>query len=173
MIVVAFYKGRNRWSSRFLAWWMRSDYSHCEVVLSRDGDLYECGSSSFLDGGVRIKRIKLDPAHWTLYEVPIDIERVRAIIQRNDLTDGQAAAAFARAWFDSHAGEGYDVPGLLGFVFRRIKGWARAWWCSEACTAALAWADPWRFDVGTFLAVARTNGREHRGAMTIRAGPAP
>lgn len=167
MMTVAFYKGRERWASRFLAWWARSDYSHCEVILSRDGDRFECASSSLMDGGVRVKWIELRPEHWTLVDMPVNLDAVDAAIPRRGLTDREAAAAFVRAWFDAHAGEGYDLLGLLGFVVRRIKGWRRMWWCSEACAAALGFPDPWRFDVAAFLAVARTIGREHRGAFAL------
>lgn len=168
MVTVAFYKGRERLSSRFLAWWMRSTYSHCELILGRDGEVFECASASFLDGGVRIKRMRLNPEHWELVDVPIDPDIVRSAVARSDIDDAAAAVAWARAWFDAHDGEGYDLLGLLGFVLRRIKGSRRLWWCSEACAAALGWVDPWRFDVAAFLAVARTIGREHRGAFALR-----
>lgn len=136
----ALYKGKQRLSSRFLAWWQRSDYSHCERVLSLIGNRAYCGSSSFLDGGVRRKWIDLNPQHWEVWAI-------------------DARPGGAGEWFIDHDGERYDLPGLLGFVFRRVKGFLRAWWCSEAVTASDGWVDPWRFDVATLAAVLKTFGR--------------
>jgi len=166
-VTAAFYRGKERASSRFLAWWARSDYSHCELILSRRGDLFECASSSMMDGGVRVKWIKLNPAHWELLDVPADPDKVRAWATAWEIDERAAALGMVRAWFDEHEGERYDLPGLLGFVVRRIKGWLRAWWCSEACTDALGWVDSWRFDVASFLALARTLGRPHRGEFSL------
>lgn len=140
------YKGKERLSSRFIAWWQRSDFSHVERVLRVD--LSErtgmmrllCGSSSMMDGGVRTKWIVPNPDHWELWAID------------GDFTEGDA-------WFKEHDGERYDLFGLLGFVFRRIKGALRAWWCSEACMASAGAADPWRFDVASMAAVLRTLGR--------------
>ena len=44
-----------------IAWWTRSAYSHCELVI--DG---WCYSSSIRDGGVRCKQIDLSADHWTV-----------------------------------------------------------------------------------------------------------
>ena len=65
---VAFYKGTRSGLSglfnRLVRWWTRGPYSHCEVVFtdepSKDGGVL-CGSSSKLDGGVRLKFVVLDP----------------------------------------------------------------------------------------------------------------
>jgi hypothetical protein len=170
-VTAAFYRGKERASSRFLAWWARSDFSHCELLLSRRGEWFECASSSMMDGGVRVKWIKLNPDHWELFDVPANPDAVRAWAQAaGELQHAEPQAlalAMVREWFAEHDREPYDLPGLLGFVVRRIKGWLRAWWCSEACTAALGWVDSWRFDVAGFLAVARTIGRPHRGAFAL------
>lgn len=139
-MLVAFRFNDSRLLSRVLAWWQRHDAAHCEVVLAVQGDVHLCASSSWLDGGVRCKSIWLDPAKWRLYDVP-------------------RSEAMARAWFDLHAGERYDLLGLAGFVFRRIKGVLRAWWCSEACAAMAGVADPWRYDVATFESLCAAVGR--------------
>lgn len=139
-MLVAFRFNDPRPLSRLVAWWQRSDASHCEVVLAVQGDVHLCASSSWLDGGVRAKSIWLEPAKWRLYDLPRD-------------------EAFARAWFDQHRGERYDLLGLLGFTFRRVKGWLRAWWCSEACAAMAGVAEPWRYDVATFESLCAALGR--------------
>ena len=67
---VAFYKGRTRLFNRLTAWWLRGAYSHCELVLGTGANgLSISASSSFLDGGVRIKHMALDPAHWDIVPV--------------------------------------------------------------------------------------------------------
>ena len=124
---VAFYKGRKRLFNKLTSWWLRGPYSHCELILedSEFGSL--CASSSFMDGGVRVKVIALDPEHW-------------------DVIDVDGDAAFARQWLNDHAGEGYDTLGLIGFIARVIKQDKRRWFCSEAVAAMLQIPDPWRFD---------------------------
>lgn len=139
---IAFYKvnrpGVQGLFSRLVRWWTHGPYSHCELVLGTDREgLSRCGSSSYIDGGVRIKDIALDPAHWDVVEV-------------------QGNSARAAQWFLEHNGQGYDLLGLLFFVLRRRDGAADRWLCSESVAAALGWAEPWRFDPNTFAAAARS-----------------
>ena len=104
-------------------WWLSGPYSHTELFFS-DG---LSGSSSWLDGGVRIKRIEFDPDHWDVIEVRGDEER-------------------ARQWFQSHQGQKFDLLGLLGFIWRRGTQERGRWFCSESVGAALGLDQPWRFD---------------------------
>jgi hypothetical protein len=104
-------------------WWIAGPYSHCELIFS-DG---MAASSSFLDKGVRFKQIDFDPARWDFITV-----------------DGDEAAA--RAWFEIHEGQGYDLLGLIGFMVRPITGQKHKWVCSEAVMAALGYEEAWRFD---------------------------
>jgi len=127
-VQVAFYKGRSRLFNRLVSWWLRGPYSHCELLLESMGNgRYLCASSSFMDGGVRLKVIELHPDRW-------------------DIVTISAAAQSAREWFYAHQGEGYDVLGLLGFVWRRTADDRGRWFCSEALAASMGYADPWRFD---------------------------
>lgn len=137
-VTFALYSGRRRWVSRFLNWWMGCRYSHVEAVLGANGTKFVCASSSFLDGGVRQKTIDLSTRNWTLYEIE--------------------AKQHPHWWFTQHRGEGYDFIGLLGFVIRPIKGYLRAWWCSEACAASIGIEDSWRYDVGIFASMLETFG---------------
>jgi hypothetical protein len=125
---VAFYKGRKRLFNRITAWWLRGTYSHCELVLGTDAQGRAiCASSSWMDGGVRIKHMELDPAHWDLVHV-------------------QGSADDAWTWVRKHYGQGYDLLGLLGFV-ARVLGHSKArWTCCEAVAAMLGMPQPWRFD---------------------------
>jgi hypothetical protein len=92
-----------------------SPYSHAELVLS-DGT---CWSASYMDGGVRRKRISFDPAKWELLEVP------------------GADEDQARAWFEAHDGAGYDLGGNLKFVWGWWPHSKSRWFCTEAIAAAL------------------------------------
>lgn len=62
---IAFYKatrpGLQGIFNVLVRWWTRGPYSHTELVLEERHGLSLCGSSSFIDGGVRLKWIKLKP----------------------------------------------------------------------------------------------------------------
>lgn len=124
----AFYRGRKRLFNRVCSWWLRGPYSHCELILGTDAQGRGiCASSSFMDGGVRVKHMVLDPAHWDVIEV-----------------GGSANAA--RDWLQVHCGQGYDLLGLVGFVARVLGQDKSRWVCSEAVAAMLGIPDAWRFD---------------------------
>lgn len=130
---VAFYKGRTRFFNRAVSWWLNGSFSHTELILDEEDGLYVCGSSSFMDGGVRVKWMKLDPAHWDLIDVDEDYVK-------------------AAQWFREHRGEGYDLLGLLGFVWRRSTGGRTKHVCSAAIAAALGYPESWRFEPMVFWA---------------------
>ena len=137
---VAFYKGRTRLFNRLVSWWLNGPYSHAELILDTDRDGYAaCASSSFLDGGVRLKYMRLDPEHW-------------------DIVDVQGDKATAWAWLKEHDGDQYDTFGLMGLVWRRGKGNPDKVWCTESVAAMLGYDEPWRFDPMT-LYVALTRGK--------------
>lgn len=142
MLRAAFYKGRMAGPAGVFnavtCWWLRGPYSHCEFVFS-DG---LCGSASLVDGGVRLKRIQLDPAKWDVWAVDVD-------------------EMAARAWFDRHAGQPYDVLGVVGFVARVAGHDKSRWFCAEAMAAAAGYSDPWRLDPCSLAAVLR-----HRQTLT-------
>lgn len=122
----AFYKGTRPGLqgiySRLVRWVDRGPYSHCELVFA-DG---MSGSASWVDGGVRLKVIDYDPARWDFIELPEHLE------------------AQARAWFEQHKGEGYDLLGNLRFVFWMVRESAKDWFCNEALGAACGHLQPWR-----------------------------
>ena len=124
---IAFYKGTRpgvaALFSILVRWWLRGKYSHCELIFS-DGI---SGSSSWLDGGVRLKRIDYDPEHWDIIEI-------------------QGDEKYAREWFRSHLGDKFDLLGLLGFVVRRGTEDKSKWFCSESVAAAIGFEQSWRID---------------------------
>ncbi len=137
---VAFYKGRTRFFNRLVSWWLNGPYSHAELILDTDAGGYAaCASSSFLDGGVRLKYMRLDPAHW-------------------DIVDVLGDKTTAWAWLKEHDGDQYDTFGLLGLVWRRGKGNPDKVWCTESIAAMLGYDEPWRFDPMT-LYVDLTRGK--------------
>lgn len=139
MIRVAFRYGDKRVFARFVCLLQGGDSAHCEVAWSWSDLTHECVSSSFLDGGVRGKTINLPPEKWRIYEMPGDYLKVVE-------------------WLKAHYFEGYDTLGLLGFVLRRIKGWLRRWFCSEAAADMLGLPDPWRYDLALLESVCRRFG---------------
>ena len=142
---VAFYKGRARLFNRLVSWWTRGPYSHCELVVQQLNAGALCWSSSFMDGGVRLKVIKLNPAHWDVVTLEVS----------------DAAAAAATQWFKDHEGQGYDVRGIAGMVWRRVADSKTRWYCNEAVGAALGLADPWRFEPnGLYAALVLKNFKD-------------
>ena len=122
----AFYKatrpGLQGIYSRAVRWIDRGPYSHCELIFS-DG---LSGSASYIDGGVRLKRIDYDPAHWDFIELPAHLE------------------PYARDWFERNAGAPYDLAGNVRFVLPWLPDSQDGWFCSEAEAAALRLREPWR-----------------------------
>lgn len=92
-------------------------FSHSELVFD-DG---VSASSSWMDGGVRFKRIGFSSGQWAFLRLP------------------DAWAHPARQWYQDHEGHPYDLWGQirfgLGFVQYDSPG---AWFCSESNVAALA-----------------------------------
>lgn len=124
---VAFYKsirpGIQGIYSRFVRWWMRGIYSHCEIIFSDNIS----ASASFIDGGVRFKKIDYDDTHWDFVEVPGSLE------------------GNARDWFNANVGKKYDILGNIGFIFRVVAADKNKWFCSDALGAALGLTDSWRY----------------------------
>lgn len=109
--------------NRLVRWWDRSAYSHCEIAFS-DG---MAGSSSFEDGGVRLKPITFDPKNWDFVPLPAHLE------------------SRSRAWFEAHQGEKYDLLGNVHFVLALIRHTGQRWFCSEACAESLGFLESWRY----------------------------
>lgn len=138
---IAFYNAPTKLFNRLVRWWDNSVYSHCEVVLEEPNEdgLSLCGSSSFLDGGVRTKLIDLNSGKWDVI----------------DLGSLPEMEADAKQWFIDHDGEGYDVLGIVGFIFRIIPHDKTRWFCSEVVATILRFVDAWRFDPATIAAVTK------------------
>jgi hypothetical protein len=123
---IAFFKGTKKGLAgiynRGVRFITKGKYSHCEIIFS-DG---MSASSSFMDGGVRFKRIEYDLKNWDL------------------VTIGNEHEAIARKWFKTHEGEGYDLIGNLHFIFGFIGDDRHKWSCAESIAEALGVPDGWR-----------------------------
>lgn len=120
----AFYHGTpDGWKAAYsigVRWWTKSPYSHCELVFS-DG-LW--GSASFLDGGVRFKRINPDPGHWDFIDLDPSYE------------------PYARRYIEDNLGKRYDVLGNVGFVLGPVYDSKNRMFCSEVLMGALGSENP-------------------------------
>lgn len=133
MLRAAFYKatrpGLPGIYNRLVQVWTRSPYSHCELIFSNGS----AASASYMDGGVRFKRIDFNPDHWDFVDLPFHLEIP------------------ARDWFMDHQGQPYDIMGNIHFVLSPIGHSKKKWFCSEAMAAALGFINPERFDPGTLF----------------------
>ena len=150
---VAFYKAtRPGWQglySRLARLVDRGPYSHAELIFS-DG---MSASASYIDGGVRFKKIDYDPAHW-------------------DFVDVAGDEGAAMAWFIEHNGASYDLIGNLSFLCPLIPHSRRKWFCSEAIAAALGIPDPWRQGPNGLAAVLRwPHLRLPKGCQSCKRNP--
>lgn len=93
------------------------------------------GSSSLRDGGVRTKRVKLDPENWIAVDVPAWNEKL--------------SLAFIRA----HSFEEYDKRGAIATVFMSGQDENR-WFCNELVGASVGIIDPDTFKPSQFMALA-------------------
>jgi hypothetical protein len=134
----AFYKATRPGWRGIYSWLVRKvdrgPYSHCELIFG-DG---LSGSASWMDGGVRAKRIEYDAGKWDFIELPDHLE------------------AEARLWFGKHDGQGYDLLGNLRFVWWLVRESQKDWFCSEAMAAALGHLEPWRHGPNGLAAVLRS-----------------
>ncbi len=137
---VAFRFGDRRLFARIICALRGGDSAHCEVAgaWAEDGT-YECVSASWLDGGVRGKRMPLPAAKWRIYEL--------------------ASPNSPAAWLHSRAGAGYDLLGLLGIVFPPVGQSRQRWFCSEAVADVLGLSEPHIFDLRTLESTCARFGR--------------
>ena len=131
---IAFYKSKKHLFNRLVSWRTKGPYSHCEVVLSGDISMARCASSSFKDGGVRIKKMPLPADIWDIVDCPMTQQQEEEV----------------EIWFVRHLGKAYDILGLFGYVFGPGIEARDKWFCSEAVAASLGVAEAWRFDPNNF-----------------------
>lgn len=126
-VIVAFRYGDTRLFARTVCALRGGDSAHCEVATPAEPWVYDCVSASFLDGGVRGKRMALPPEKWRLYRMDA----------RRDPAD----------WLAAHEGQGYDVLGLAGIVLPPLWHSRTRWFCSEAAADILGLAPAHIYDL--------------------------
>ncbi|MDB5885018.1 MAG: hypothetical protein JWR74_1189 [Polaromonas sp.] len=108
-----------------LGWWVTrlvqkgayGHVTHCEAIhAEHDDGSVTIASASLRDGGVRSKRVKLDPAHWWIVDVP------------------QWDAARSIDFLAETVGMKYDLRGAVATVFLGSQDAAR-WFCNEHVAA--------------------------------------
>jgi hypothetical protein len=141
-IFLASYKGTlSGWKglvNRGIRFFTKSIYSHSEICF---GDPFaspvDCLTSTGLEGGVRIKRMMLNPAKWDL-------------VALHNVSESDA-----RNFFLENYGCPYDLTGtvrtVLPFVGREHPS---RWFCSEVCAAVMGLSEPWRMHPGVLHSVA-------------------
>jgi hypothetical protein len=119
-----------------------SQYSHTEICIGNPFDrAVACLSASGVDGGVRIKRMRLDPEKWDL--VACHGIKATNVMVRFSLIEGC----------------GYDYFGAARFAVPLIfpaRQHASKWFCSEAALflLGLAKGEEWRFEPASANALA-------------------
>lgn len=129
MIRICFRYGDTRLFARLVCLLRGGDSAHCETAHRWAADVYDCVSSSWMDGGVRGKLITMAHQKWRVYEVPGSPDDVRR-------------------WLVDHAGEGYDWLSFFGYgVLRRLSGSSRRKTCAKVAADLMWLRDPHRWDL--------------------------
>ena len=115
--------------------------THCEVILGGNCNKAVIASSSWRDGGVRIKQdVKLNPANWLIADVPRWDVHVAAL------------------WFVEHEGEPYDVRGALATVLPGHHG--KGYFCNESALASIGWKCPQIYGPAQYAAICFSLGSD-------------
>ena len=119
-VQLALRKHDTRITAKVIQWWTGSIYSHCELVV--DG---MCYSSSAMDGGVRRKKIYLDPEKWDVIDLPwADTSKIEAYFFETD----------------------HHKYGWVGLITAQLlnsgRGGDHAQFCRQWCAAALGMPVP-------------------------------
>ena len=85
-VYIALYKGARDGHTLWTYWAIFCDYatrkmtkglySHCELVINKGNQIFDCYSSSVRDKGVRMKSMKLPKSKWDLIAVNISEQKV-------------------------------------------------------------------------------------------------
>jgi hypothetical protein len=145
--------------NRLIRWRFQGQVSHCEIVFEPadrvdeampDGSTAPDGSGALWcvsavawerlpawskyrpnkRGGVRFKRVALDPAKWVVLDA------------------NWACPSEAAFWATKHEGEPYSWRLIARFIawLVELATDGKQWVCSQACAVMLEYAEPWRFD---------------------------
>ena len=118
-----------------------SKVTHCEAIHDEyDDGSVQIVSSSLREGGVRSKRVKLDPKSWMIVNVPLwDVEKSKELYVRT-------------------VGQGYDLRGAIATVFLGSPERGR-WFCNQWVSEPFLQA-PATFGPHQFAAISLSLGRD-------------
>lgn len=120
--------------NRGIQWVTRSRYSHTELCIGHPFEgLVHCITSSGMDGGVRCKRMQLNPAHWDVLPMP------------------WVSESAAWAFMLDNKGAHYDYMGVVRFLFPwALREHPTRWFCTEAVAHIAGFDEPWRYSPADF-----------------------
>lgn len=117
-LLLFFRPEKPNWFQKLIQWRQLGPWSHVAMAIDAGERGWEVLESR--EGGVRQQfMIELPPAE----------------IVRVHMSDYQLAQV--RGWWAAHIGEAYDAVGLIEVAIGRSSSDKQAWFCSEACAAAL------------------------------------
>lgn len=116
-----------------------SHVTHSEAILTEHDDgTVTIGSSSIRDGGVRVKRCKLNLDNWIIMDVP------------------KWDVVTARAWFAAHDGDKYDIRGALASAVPFQWSQKNRKFCNQAVAASVGVSSPEIFNPAQFAILCET-----------------
>ena len=120
MVTLVFFRAPNpNWIQKLIRWRQLGPFNHVGMIVNEL--LWEA-----VPRGIRAS--KWEPREGTVL-VPVQVADESAV----------------REWWLDHAGQPYDAAGLLELAAGRPASDKKAWFCSEACTAALQAAGVFMF----------------------------
>lgn len=98
-----------------------ANVTHCEAIhAEHDDGTVTIASASLRDGGVRTKRVKLNPAHWLIVDVPAwDVQQSIDWFAFNDGVRYDLRGALATVLLFGHDENGYFCNEAVGSPFMR------------------------------------------------------
>lgn len=117
--------------NRLIRFFDKSSYSHSELTVGNPfTSEVDCYSSSISEGGVRVKKMKLNKERWTIQHV-------------SWVTEEDVKEAYERT-----KGMGYDYVGALSVKVSLLKQIKNRFFCNEWCGKVMGIDQPWRYSPG-------------------------
>lgn len=123
---IVFYEAKyGNWLDKFISFWTRGKYSHCELYFE---DMDICFSSSSRDKGTRYKRININNGKWDIIKL--------------NISDEEKYFNRTKAFIDKK----YD---WIGIIFTQLFPLNRQdkdkWFCSEICGYILGYDESYKY----------------------------
>ena len=110
-VYIAFYKSNYAFWSRWIKWWTKSKYSHCEFYVNEN----LIGIST--EQSVRIKEHKIDKEKWDIFKIKLNSDKLKEALIK---------------FYSKTKGAKYDWKGIiLAQVFNLRRDNPNKYTCSE------------------------------------------